>query len=171
MTYSEPVRFGHVIHVVGRYQKSRSRHIFHNQGRVSRDVLSHMPGQCSGVGIVTTTSRSSDDDSYGFAFVERFLRVGRSICKARIREHYPSHDEHHRHSSHKTSPCSSSCLYCKISFNWFTRLASILKRAATIFSISSPVSGSVSSRDFLASARNSGSLSVSTNALRNISTR
>src|SRR4029453_17789261 len=90
MSDGQSIRFGYVVHVVGRNEKASPRHIVYDKRRISRDVLAHVPGYRAGVCVVTTACRGTDDYPDSLAFVEGVLSRCRG-CEQKQNQRYGSH--------------------------------------------------------------------------------
>ena len=71
----QPVRLRHGINIVGRDHSSRSGHVLHDEGGISRDVLAHVLGEDSRPEIVGVAGKIADDDPDGFSLIERRLSL------------------------------------------------------------------------------------------------
>ena len=71
----ETVRLRDGINIIGRDYSSRSGHVLHDEGGISRAVLAHVLGEDSRPEIVGVAGKIADDDPDGFSLIERRLRL------------------------------------------------------------------------------------------------
>src|SRR3990167_9142045 len=98
MADRQAIGLGHLVRVVGPDEKARPGHVFHDDNRISRDVLAHVTGNRAGISIIATSSRGPHDDADRLTLVERFLPKGRSSSESdkksyeqrQLLEHGPS---------------------------------------------------------------------------------
>jgi hypothetical protein len=92
MANRKAVGLGDFVNVVSRNQASGPGHILDNDGRISRDVFPHVPGNGAGVGVKASSSRKADDNTHGFPSIERLLRVAeRALHQKKKEKKEPSH--------------------------------------------------------------------------------
>jgi hypothetical protein len=75
MANSQAIGLGDFINVIGCDEAPSAGHILHNNGRITRDVLSHMPRNGPGVGIKTTSGRKADNYAECLALI-KIVRSG-----------------------------------------------------------------------------------------------
>src|SRR6266498_3924252 len=73
MSDGQAIRFGDLVHIVGRNEEAGPRHIFNDKRWIPRDVLPHVSGYRPGVGVVATACRGTDDYPDSLAFVKGVL--------------------------------------------------------------------------------------------------
>ena len=85
--YHRAVFGGHVVHVIGRLGAARPRHVLDDGGGVAGNVPCHMPGQNTGVEIVSAAWRHRDHEGYSVAFIE----IGNGVRRCGWRGHREGH--------------------------------------------------------------------------------
>jgi hypothetical protein len=76
VTDGETIGFSDLVYVVSRYETACAGHIFHDDGRLSGDMLPHMARDRASISVEPATGRKTDNDPYGLALVE-------VVCKYR----------------------------------------------------------------------------------------
>src|SRR5262245_11936052 len=116
MSDGQSIRFGDVVHVIGRNEKAGPRHIFNDERWISRDVLPDVPGYRAGVGVVATACRGTDDYPDSLPFVEGVLGLCRG-CEQKQNQRYGS-DQASKNFGHNPSfKTMANCVRVSVSIS------------------------------------------------------
>ena len=69
----ETVRPGEFVDMIGCDQTPRADHVFHNDGRIARNVPAHVTRHRARINVIPAAGREADNDPYSFAFIELIL--------------------------------------------------------------------------------------------------